>query len=216
MIAPRVSSRSGSTSLSAANAELVARVRAGDRDAAAEFCRRFATRVQGLVAVRLGQSLLDASDRDDVVQETLLEALERLPAYSHRSTGALVHWLGTLVESRIRTLARRANAAKRGGGRVVRGADLGASAAHDLVNARAPGSPSADVRARELDPALERALLSLGQPRREIVYCRLVLEMEFAEVAASLGLANVDSVRAQFHAAVQELRRRLGDVPHGG
>jgi RNA polymerase sigma factor (sigma-70 family) len=202
---------------SAANADLIARVCGGDRAAAAQFCRRFGSRVRGLVAVRLGRSLLDVSDRDDIVQETLLEALARLPAYTHRSTGALVHWLGTLVESRIRTVARRAGAEKRGGGKVVRGADLGDTAARSLADAAVDAPPSAAVRARELDPALERALLALGQPRREIVYSRLVLEMEFAEIAASLDLPNVDSVRAQFHQAVQELRRRLGaDGPGPG
>lgn len=206
-------SSSASNSASAEIALLVARLRAGDRSAAAAFCRHFAARVQGLVAVRLGQSLLGASDRDDVVQETLLEALDRLPDYTHRSTGALVYWLSTLVESRIRTLLRRETAHKRGGGRVVRDADLGDTAAHAVAGAPGGSTPSAAVRARELDPALERALLALGQPRREIVYSRLVLEMEFAEIAASLGLGNVDSVRAQFHNAVRELRQRLGGEP---
>lgn len=208
-----MSSRPPSSTASTADAELIERVRAGDRAATAQFCARFGPRVRGLVAVRLGRSLLDVSDRDDVVQETLLEAIERLPAYEHRSTGALLHWLGTLAESRIRTLVRRARAGKRGGGRVVRGADLGDSTARSLADVSGGGTPSAAVRARELDPALERALLALGQPRREIVYSRLVLEMEFAEIAQSLGLPNVDSVRAQFHKAVQELRQRLGAGP---
>jgi RNA polymerase sigma factor (sigma-70 family) len=210
----RPSSTSAATA-SAANADLIARVRIGDRAAASQFCRQFGARVRGLVAVRLGRSLVDVDDGDDIVQETLLEALERLPAYTHRSTGALVHWLGTLVESRIATLARRARTTKRGGGKVVRGADLGDTAARSLDAAAGDASPSAAVRARELDPALERALLALGQPRREIVYGRLVLEMEFAEIAAGLALPNVDSVRAQFHHAVQELRRRLGSEPPG-
>lgn len=192
------------------HADLIERLRAGDRGAASQFCRQFDRRIRGLVAVRLGRPLLDLCDRDDIVQETLLEALARLPAYTHHSTGALVHWLGTLVESRIRGTARRARAEKRGGGRVVRGADLGDTAARELAAAGAGPSPSAALRAEELDPTLERALLALGQPRREIVYSRLVLEMEFAEIAASLGLPNVDSVRAQFHQAVRELRRRLG------
>jgi RNA polymerase sigma factor (sigma-70 family) len=184
-----------------------------NRAASEAFCRRFLPQVRGMVAVRLGRTLVDASDADDIVQETLLEALGRLPQFEYRSTGALVHWLGKLAESRIHTAMRRGRAGKRGGGAVVRRADLEISTVSALVGAQPGPSPSQVVSASEYDGPLERALLALGQPRREIVYCRLVLEMEFSEIAASLEIDNVDSVRAQFHRAIGELRGRVGNAP---
>ena len=64
----------------------------------------------------------------------------------------------------------------------------------------------------ERDPVLERALLTLPDKQRQIVYCRLVLEMSFAEIAVALAVDNVDSVRAQFHKATAQLRELRGMV----
>ena len=57
-----------------------------------------------------------------------------------------------------------------------------------------------------------RALLEegrIGSPLREVVYHKLVLEMDHADIAAELGLANADSARALFHKALARLRERL-------
>jgi RNA polymerase sigma factor (sigma-70 family) len=91
----------------------------------------------------------------------------------------------------------------------VRRADLGVTTIAGLAGADRAASPSQAAGAAELDAQLERALLALGTPQRQIVYCRLVLEMGFAEIAADLGIASADSARALFHKAMAKLRERL-------
>lgn len=194
--------------------ELLRRARGGDAGAVDELFRRYAPRVRGLAAVRMGEALVDVVDCDDIVQEALLAARERLQQFEPRSEGSFICWLAAIVQSRVENARRAARAGKRGGGAVRRGSELGATTLAQMPPARGP-SPSQELSARESDPALERALLSLDRTARQIVYCRLVLEMSHAEIAAELGLSGVDSARAQFHKALDRLRQRLGG-PRGG
>ncbi|HEX6812355.1 MAG TPA: sigma-70 family RNA polymerase sigma factor [Planctomycetota bacterium] len=188
--------------------ELLDRVRAGNGDAIGELFRRYGPRVRGLAAVRMGRSLVDMHDCDDVVQETMLAALRKLDQF-RGGEGSLVCWLATIVETHVQNAQRSARTHKRGGGLVQRRADLGVTTISNLGAADAGASPSQVAAAGELDGRLERALLGLDASLRQIVYCRLVLDMGHAEIAAVLGLASGDSARALFHKAVVRLRERL-------
>ena len=48
-----------------------------------------------------------------------------------------------------------------------------------------------------------------NQSLRQVVYCRLVLDMDHHEIAAELALASADSARALFHKALGRLRTQL-------
>lgn len=195
--------------------ELLGRARHGDAEATSELWRRYGARVRGLAAVRMGRALVDLNDTEDIVQETMLTALQKLDQF-RGGEGSLVCWLATIVESHVQDAQRSARAHKRGGGLVQRRADLGVTTLSGLGVADAGASPSQVVAAGELDGRLERALLGLDATLRQVVYCRLVLDMEHAEIAAVLGLAGGDSARALFHKAVARLRERLdGGAPAG-
>ncbi|MCA8955657.1 MAG: sigma-70 family RNA polymerase sigma factor [Planctomycetes bacterium] len=189
--------------------ELLQRVRGGDRGAVSVLYARYLPRVRGLVAVRMGQALVDILDREDVVQESMLEALSGIRDFEPRHEGSFICWLARVCESRLRDAGRAARAEKRGGGRVLRRADLGVTTLADHAPASAGPSPSAELAGAELDGALERALLELSGSYRQVVYCRLVLDMNHREIAAELGLGSADSARALFHKAVAKLRQRL-------
>ncbi len=189
--------------------ELLQRARRGDQDAMATIYTRYAPRVRGLVALRMGYSLIDFLDRDDIVQDSLLDALSKIDDFESRSEGGFICWLARFVESRVKKAWRAARAKKRGGGRVQRRADLGVTTLADQAGPGAEPSPSQQLAAREFDDPLERALLAIGDPYRQVVYCRLMLEMSHAEIAAELELASADSARAIFHKAVARLRARL-------
>lgn len=199
----------GPRSLDPATLALVVRAQDGDRDAAAELCARYAPRVRGLAALRLGSTLVDMSDCEDIVQETMVTALRSLDSFRPDSEGRFIAWLASIVESRIQDARRSGSAQKRGGGAVHRRADLGITTLSVLGGADAARSPSEAAGAAELDGRLERALLGLGSPLREVVYHKLVLEMDHTEIAATLGLANADSSRALLSKALARLRERL-------
>lgn len=189
--------------------ELLRRARSGEADAWTGIYAACVSRVRGLAAMRLGHTLHDLVDCDDVVQQAMAIAFARLAQFGGGCEGSFVCWLAAIVESQVRDAARAAAAGKRGGGGVVRRADLGISTLAHVAPADRGPSPSRAAGAGELDARLERALLALGAPGRQIVYCRLVLDMDFAAIAAELALASADSARAMFHKAVAQLRTRL-------
>src|SRR5262249_30072960 len=155
---PAVSSNSAAP-LPEQTVELLRRVRGGDRAATEELCARLWPRVRGLAAVRMGRSLVDFVDRDDIVQEAMLAALERIDRFEPRSEGGLVAWLAAIVHSRVADAHRAANTDKRGGGGVAtRRSDLGITTLSRLPVADGATSPSGQLTAGEFDPAIERAL----------------------------------------------------------
>jgi RNA polymerase sigma-70 factor (ECF subfamily) len=83
------------------DAELVERALGGDGSAAEAIFRRHVDAVAGLT-LRL---LRNRPDMEDVVQETFLIALEKLPTL--RDVGALRPWLLRIAVSRVRRRARR-------------------------------------------------------------------------------------------------------------
>ncbi len=189
--------------------ELLRRARSGDGDAWPAIYAAFAPRARGLAALRLGRTLHDLVDCDDIVQQAMDLAFARLQQFSGATAGAFVCWLAAIVETQVQNAARAAATEKRGGGAVVRRADLGVTTLAHVAPADRGPSPSQQAGNGELDGRLERALLALGEPVRQIVYCRLVLEMGFDAIAAQLGLASADSARAMFHKALGKLRQRL-------
>ncbi|MCU0865965.1 MAG: sigma-70 family RNA polymerase sigma factor [Planctomycetes bacterium] len=192
---------------------LLTQAQTGDEAAIAQLYERYAPRVRGLAAVRMGNTLLDLHDVEDIVQEALLTALRSLHQFEPAGEGAFIGWLAKIVESRIQDARRRGDALKRGGGTVRRRADLGITTI-SVLGAADPGhSPSQTVAHGEIDSRLERALLGLGSPLREIVYQHLVLQMDHKEIATGLGLASADSSRAMLNKALALLRRRLQEPP---
>jgi RNA polymerase sigma-70 factor (ECF subfamily) len=190
---------------------LVEQAQAGDQDAFAQLYRRFVPRVRGLVAVRMGRVLADFVDAEDLVQETLAAAFTRLKSFrTDQADASFACWLARLVERRIQDHWRARGARKRGGGKVARMADLRTTARERAVASAADPSPSRALQQRELAREVEGALLTLGERYRIAVYCRLVLDMEFAAIAEEMGLKNAATACALFHKATARLAARLG------
>ncbi|MEZ5965107.1 MAG: sigma-70 family RNA polymerase sigma factor [Planctomycetota bacterium] len=185
---------------------LIHRARSGDQDAYASLHGRFAARVRGLVAVRMGHGLADFVAAEDLVQEVLAEAFTGLDRFrSEQADASFVCWLARLVERRVRDQWRARGADKRGGGRVRRMSDLRTTRVRAAEPSAREPSPSHDLRQREVGQELEAALLRLGARARVVVYCRLVLDMDFVAIAAEMGLKNAATARAAFHKAVARL-----------
>ena len=92
--------------------DLVARLKAGDEDAAHEFFDRYAARIRRFIANSLGA---DAADTDDLLQETFIALADALPFFRGDSSlftfaCAIAH---RKVLSLIRTNARRARSRPR-------------------------------------------------------------------------------------------------------
>lgn len=186
----------------------------GDREALDALFARYLPRVRAMVAARMGRTVRQLADVDDLVQETLQDALLGLYQIDQRSEGLFAHWLSRCVENNVRDRVRRERAGKRGGGGVVKFADLEQSLSASLF----PGhdlAVSQVLHGRELEDRIEQALLQLGARYREVIVLRARCGLSFAEVAAAMTLPSENTANVLFLRARQRLRDVLDAPPSG-
>ena len=170
------------------DADVLARVRGGDRDAYAELVHRHAP-----VAVRTAALLGAGPDAEDVVQEAFVKAYSALGRF--REGAAFRPWLLQIVANETRNLHRSAGRRadrERSAWRLTEPLLLAVPAAED---------PAATVVLRERRAELVRGLGQLSEPHRQVVTCRYLLELDEAETAAVLGWPR-GTVKSRLHRAL--------------
>jgi RNA polymerase sigma factor (sigma-70 family) len=171
---------------------LLLRVRGGDDVARDELLRRYWPRLERWAHGRLPALARDLHDTGDLVQETLLAAIQRLEEFEPRNDGALIAYLRVAILNRIRTLAARAKA---------RGQQVGLESA--LVDAGP--SPLEEVIGREALERYERALARLRADDREAVQLKVELGLAYPEIARELGKPTVTAARMAVSRALARL-----------
>ena len=164
--------------------DLVARLKAGDADAAHEFFDRYAARIRRFIANSLGTQ---AAEADDVMQETFIALADALPFFRGDSSlftfaCAIAH---RKVLSLIRTNARRA--------RLMRSAPIA-----DQSTSTDPGA----------DREFNHALAELKPEHREVLLLKYVEEIGVTEIAQILRLGE-HAVESRLARARKALRRSL-------
>lgn len=180
-------------------ADLLASVRAGERDAFADLVRRHAP-IAHRTAVLLGAG----SDADDVVQEAFVKAYRALGTF--RPGAPFRPWLLRIVANEARNSHRTASR-RRAREHLAEDSALFAS----LGDAADPAQTAID---RERRRTLWTALLALPAAQRTVLTCRYLLDLDEAETAAVLGIARgtvksrsnrgLRSLRASWPAAAEE------------
>lgn len=172
------------------DAELVARVVAGDAGAFTELvarhhpaCLRYAAHVLG-----------DRTEAEDVVQETLLRAYRSLGRYQERQQ--FRSWLFRILINRCRS------AWSRRGARRLRTADR---LDPDTVTTR-DGSLPLEMRTR-----LTRAIASLDEPQREAFLLKLGEGLEYEEIARITG-ASIPALKMRVKRARDLVRARWKEL----
>ncbi|MGZ8610202.1 MAG: RNA polymerase sigma factor [Actinomycetota bacterium] len=149
------------------------------------FLRDDYARVVGAVALVSGSR----PAAEDAVQEALLRAWSRS---EHGETiESLASWVVTVALNLSRSGVRRAFAERRARSKVA--------ALHQLTTA-GPSGDATDV---------QRALTALPRRQREVVVLRLMLEMDTAETARSLGITE-GTVKSTLSRAREVLADALG------
>ena len=166
-------------------AELVERLRRGDRDAAGEFYDRYAARVHRFILRALGAGAI-SQDADDLMQETFIAMAEALPFF--RGDSSLFTFACAIAHRKTmsfaRTNARRARIAS----------------TMDAIDP--PTAPT--MR----DEGLRRALDALNADYRELLHLKYVEEATTAEIARIVG-ASEHAVESKLKRARDALRKRL-------
>ncbi len=151
------------------------------------------------------------SNVDDVVQETLSEALRQVNRFDP-AKGSLRTWLSTIAERRARNAVRAQQRIKRGGAHQrVRQAAGTDSSLDDVVELLSAGSHTASRSAirREAVQAVQNAIAELREDYRQAIELRLIEGKSLEEVAETMN-RSPRAVQGLVDRAKKKLRAALG------
>ncbi len=177
------------------DAELVAAVRQGSREAAGRLAERY---LRGCRAVALAV-IGEIAAAEDVGQEAFLHALERID--DCRDPARFGAWLRQIVRRRARNHLRA--------DRSRRTRPLHADTALDRGASPAESAEQSDLRDRLL-----AALARLPEDRREVVLLHDLEGWTHRDIAERMGLPP-GTVRSHLHHARKRLRDLLGGINGG-
>jgi RNA polymerase sigma-70 factor (ECF subfamily) len=175
---------------------LLERMQAGDRSARDELVQRYWPRLERWAQGRLPMGARDLYDTADIVQDTLIAALNRLPEFVPQHDGALQAYFRVALRNRIRSLAKRA---------LKRGERVDMESA---VAAAGP-SPLEEAIGQEALACYERALERLRPDDQEVIVLRIELDLPYDEVARQLGKPSLVAARKAVSRALYRLAREM-------
>jgi RNA polymerase sigma-70 factor (ECF subfamily) len=175
---------------SPSDAELLAAFRAGDARAFEALVRRY-QRAVVTIARRFAHDLDDA---EDLAQRAFINAAERAGGWRG---GSFKSWLFRIVVNLSKNYLRDT-------ARFDRSED-----AHERE--APPSEPNAHERLEhaEKQRLLRQSIARLPRRQREVLLLRIDGDMPFAEIAATLGITEVNA-KVNFHHAVQKLKSWVG------
>jgi RNA polymerase sigma-70 factor (ECF subfamily) len=175
---------------------LIERVRAGDDDALDRLLRRHGAALRRWAKGRLPQWARDASDTDDLVQDTLIRTFKRIEDFEVRGPGALLAYLRQAILNRIRDEVRKHSRRLE---------------AVDLHPPQLPfqNSPLELAIGRESVERYERALATLRPEEREAIIGRVELGYSYEELADVLGKPTPDAARKAAQRALVRLIQQM-------
>jgi RNA polymerase sigma-70 factor, ECF subfamily len=182
-----------------------------------ELFNRHRDRLKLMVGLRLDHRLQGRVDPSDVLQETYLEAMDRLPSYLQDRPMPFFLWLRFLTAQRLQILHRRHLRTKsRDAGREVSLSHKPLPAvSSEALAARLIGrnsTPSEAAMRAETRAQLQAALDAMTSIDREILALRHFEQLTNAETAQMLGLR--ESTASQRYArAILRLKDLLGSLP---
>jgi RNA polymerase sigma-70 factor, ECF subfamily len=169
------------------DAELLAAFRAGDRNAFEALVRRYQRPVLA-IARRFAH---DEDDAEDLAQRAFINAAARAAGWRG---GSFKSWLFRIVVNLAKNHLRDTARFDRSNEAAEREAHAAGASAEERI-----------ARAQE-QRALREAVARLPRRQREVLLLRIDGDLPFAEVAATLGITEVNA-KVNFHHAVQRLKK---------
>ena len=180
--------------------ELLARARAGDNSALEPLFARYLPRLRRWASGRLPRWARDATDTQDLVQDTLISVFKQIDGFEPRREGAFQAYLRQAVMNRIRNAIR--DRTRRPDGTSIDEA-----------------LPSNDQSALERAIGLERleryeaALAQLRPLDREAIVARVEMGCTYEEMALMLELPTADAARKAAQRALVRLAAAFAPKP---
>src|SRR5213594_2685605 len=182
-------------------ASLLARVRAGDSHARDHLLVRYVAILRRWAHGRLPRRARHLADTEDLVQTTLVQALDGVEKFEPRREGAFLAYLRTILLNEIRGALRRVDRAPRRG---------------DLPPALADPRPSPldEAIGADMVERYETALAALTEEQRHAVVLRVELGFSYGELAEALGSPSTDAARMLVARALVRLSEMM--LEHAG
>ncbi len=177
---------------------LLTRARAGDAAALDELCSRYLPRLRRWAHGRLPSWARGSLDTQDLVQDTLTHAVQRIATFEPRHEAAFQAYLRQALMNRVRDEIRRAQRRP---------------AADPLDTSRPSPDPSPLEQAigQEALERYEAALQRLRPEAREAIILRIEIGLPYSEIAEALGRP---SEAAAYMAVSRALVRLAEEMSH--
>lgn len=175
---------------------LVLRARDGDDAALERLCRRYLPRLERWAHGRLPPWARGTLDTQDLAQEALVHAVQKLKTFEPRHEGAFQAYVRQALLNRLRDEVRRAR--RRGPA--------------DSLNSQEPAaepSPLEHAIGQETLERYEAALQRLRPEDREAIVARIELGFEYAEVAEALGKPSIPAAQMAVSRALVKLAKEM-------
>lgn len=189
-------------------AVLLERARAGSSEALGALLERSAQKLLALIRLRLGPRLRTRLESRDILQATLLKAIERFGSFEGNQAGSLMAWLARIAENEIRDQADFHSAQRRDAASAV---PLEAIPGVERLAARVRSQTSRIALGEQLT-RLERALETLDPDQRDVIILRRLQELTFSEVAERMD-RSPDACRMLFARAMTRLTLAMEERP---
>jgi RNA polymerase sigma-70 factor, ECF subfamily len=181
-----------------ATAVLLNRARGGDIEAREELFERFIPVLRRWAHRRLPLHARDLNDTADLVQITLMRALNRIGEFEARGEGAFLAYLRRILLNVVREEIRRST--RRG--------------PHESLEetlASPYASLTDQVVGLEQMERYQRALETLDEEQQQAVILRLEFGYSYQQISEALGKPSSDAARMTVVRAIQELAQLIDD-----
>ena len=152
--------------------ELLQRAKTGDHHALAVLMARYRPRLERWASGRLPGHARSLFDTGDLVQESLMKALEALDRIEVRGPGMFQAYVRQAILNRIRDQLRSARTRP-------------GVAAPERIEGKTPSPLDLAIEADVLD-RYERALAQLTEDERRLLHLRVELDFSYGEIAAMM------------------------------
>lgn len=175
---------------------MIARAKSGDRKALDTLMARYRPRLERWASGRLPANARSLLDTGDLVQETLIKALESLDRFEVRGPGLFQAYVRQAILNRIRDQVRWARRRP-------------TEEVSDQVEGTTPSPLELAIGAEVLD-RYERGLARLSDEDRRLIHLRLELDFSYEEIAAITERGSSDAARKATQRAMHKLAGIMG------
>ena len=174
-------------------ATLLNKVKKGDDQARNRLCSIYLPMLQRWAHGRMPDYARDLAETDDLVQSSLIKALDKIDDFKSQHEGAFLAYLRTTLLNQIRDEIRRYS--RQG----IHNTSINENKLPNQANAleQAVGS--------EVLERYERTLLTLGDTARQAIILRVEFGFSYPEIAAAMDLSSANTARMSVSRALHRL-----------